>query len=196
MNSKLIGALCLVAALLGVASGLYLAFVDPAVADDRWSYPQSPTEFAWTQAWFVVQHIPLILGLVVARVAVGSSRVGRAGWWVGVAGMVLLTVNEALAILARDDAMDSSLASTIGGIYGAATLLVAVGLMVGGAAAIRAGVWERPEAWVLFVLGAWLLIPTMPALILSFVGARLAIAGWMLLFAVLGWVLMRKAGAR
>jgi len=169
-----------------------LAFIDPAVASDRWSYPQSPTAFAWTQSWFVVQHIPLILGLVAATPAIGASRVGRIGWFGGVAGMVILTVNEALAILPRNDGTDSSLVGAIEGIYGIGTLLIAVGLMIGGAAAVRARIWTKAEAWLLFALGAWLLVPTLPALFLSFLGARLTITGWMLLFALFGWVLMRK----
>ena len=190
-STKTLGVLCAGAALLGAASGLYLAFIDPAVASDRWSYPQSPTAFAWTQSWFVVQHIPLILGLVAATPAIGASRVGRIGWFGGVAGMVILTVNEALAILPRNDGTDSSLVGAIEGIYGIGTLLIAVGLMIGGAAAVRARLWTKAEAWLLFALGAWL-VATLPALFLSFLGARLAITGWMLLFALFGWVLMRK----
>jgi hypothetical protein len=187
--------LCTVAALLGAVSGLVLAFMDPSVADDRWSYPQSAGAFAATQSWFVVQHIPLLLGLVAAVPAIGASRVGRWGWFVGCAGMVILTLTEALAILPRDEAADSSLVGTIEAIYGAGTLLIALGLMVGGAAAIRARVWSRFEAWVLFALGAWLIFPTLPMLSLSFMGARLSITGWMLLFAVLGWVLVRRSSS-
>lgn len=192
ISTRTVGILGIGAGLLGAASGLYLAFMDPSVADDRWSYPQSPTAFAWTQSWFALQHLPLILGLAAATPAVGSSRAGRTGWYTGLVGMVLLTVNEALAVLARDDAADSSRAGVIGTIYGISTLLIAVGLMIGGAAAVRARVWAKAEAWLLFGLGAWLLVPTLPALFLSFVGARLAISGWMLLFAILGWVLVRK----
>jgi hypothetical protein len=105
--------------------------------------------------------------------------------------MVILTVNEALAILPRNDGTDSSLVGAIEGIYGIGTLLIAVGLMIGGAAAVRARLWTKAEAWLLFALGAWL-VATLPALFLSFLGARLAITGWMLLFALFGWVLMRK----
>lgn len=36
----------------------------------------------------------------------------------------------------------------------------------------------------------WVFVPTMPALALSFMGARLTIAGWMLLFAALGWAVL------
>jgi hypothetical protein len=31
-----------------------------------------------------------------------------------------------------------------------------------------------------------------PAIAMSFLGARLSIAGWMLLFAALGWVILRQ----
>lgn len=43
------------------------------------------------------------------------------------------------------------------------------------------------------MLGVWVFVPMTPAIALSFLGARLAISGWMLLFAVLGLALVAEA---
>jgi hypothetical protein len=44
--------------------------------------------------------------------------------------------------------------------------------------------------------GAYVFAPMGPALVGPFVLARLAIGGWMLLFAALGWVLVRSGAPR
>jgi hypothetical protein len=44
------------------------------------------------------------------------------------------------------------------------------------------------------VTGVYVFVPLTPALLGPFVLARLAITGWMLLFAALGWVLLRSGG--
>jgi len=193
-RSKTIGTLAFVAAIAGAGMGLYLTFMTPEVSDDRWSYPQTATHFAWMQVGFMLQHIPLILGLLAATVAVGPSRVGRTGWFVGIAGMVALTVNEGLAILPRHQASDSALAGTIGALYGVGTLLIAVGLMIGGMGAVKAGIWRKAESWLLFLLGGWLLVPALPVLIFwSLEPSRIVLSMWMLLFAGLGWALVRRS---
>ena len=38
-------------------------------------------------------------------------------------------------------------------------------------------------------LGVWVFVPMTPAIMAGFMPARLAITGWMLLFAALGWAL-------
>ena len=192
-----IGVAAVVAGVAGAVMGLFLAFMAPEVTDDRWSYPLTPTHFTWMQIGFVVQHIPCVLALLAATVAVGQTTKGRIAWYVGVAGMALLTMNEALAILARDEATASALAGTIGAIYGFCSLLIAIGLMVGGAAAVRAGIWGKPESWLLFILGAWMLVPAVPVLIIwPLEPSRIVLSIWVLLFAALGVVITRKDAIR
>ena len=60
------GQLCLLAGVLGAASGVYLAFASPAVPEEMWSYPQTPEAFTGTQAWLAVQHLGLLAGLFAA----------------------------------------------------------------------------------------------------------------------------------
>jgi hypothetical protein len=55
----------------------------------------------------------------------------------------------------------------------------------------RAQVWEGWRRGVVLALGVWVFVPMFPALIVTPTdGARLAIGGWMLLFAVLGVALL------
>jgi hypothetical protein len=58
------GQLCLLAGVLDAASAVYLAFDSPAVAEDMWSYPQTPEAFTRTQVWLAVQHLGLLAGLL------------------------------------------------------------------------------------------------------------------------------------
>ena len=192
------GWVCVAGGLLGAASGLYLAFVDPVVPDDRWSYPLSPEGFAWIQVWFVVQHLALVAGLLGLwwSGAVGPSRSGRIGHLLAVGGMVGLTVTEALAIAARNDDLESTLVSVLNGLYGITSVAIGVGLVLEGVAVRRHGRWQGWAASLPLVLGIWVFVPMTPAIAVSFLGARLTITGWMLLFALLGWALARRAGDR
>lgn len=192
-----IGLATVVAGLAGVIMGLSLAFMTPEVADDRWSYPQTATHFTWMQLGFVIQHIPCIVALLAATVAVGRSRTGRISWYGGIAGMALLTVNEGFAIAARNQPSDSALATTIDSLYGVATLLIAIGLVAGGLAATRAGIWSKPESWLLVLLGAWLLVPTLPVLLIwPQETSRIVLSLWMVFFATLGVVITRRSRVR
>ena len=189
------GWLCLVAGILGAASGIYLAVISPAVAENQWSYPLTPTGFVWIQVWFVVQHLGLVLGLLAVWSAgvVGRSGLGRSGHILAVGGMVGLTLTELAAIAARHDDMDTTLVTVFGAVYGVVSIASGLGLVLEGVAAMREGVWDGWQRWLLLVTGVWVFVPMMPALALSFLGARLAITGWMLLFALIGWALVRSS---
>ena len=55
----------------------------------------------------------------------------------------------------------------------------------------RAHAWEGWRRGVVLALGVWVFVPMFPALIVTPTdGARLAIGGWMLLFAALGVALL------
>lgn len=190
-----LGWICLAAGLLGAASGIYLAAVSPAVTDDQWSYPLTPTGFTWIQIWFAVHHVGLVLGLLAVWSAgvVGRSGLGRLGHVLAVGGMVGLTLAELAAIAARHDAMDTSRVAALNAVYGVVSIAAGVGLVLEGIAAKREGVWVGWQRWLLLVTGVWVFVPMMPALALSFLGARLAITGWMLLFAAIGWALVQSS---
>jgi hypothetical protein len=191
--------LCMTAGVLGAASGLFLALVEPQVVVDRFSYPLSADDFTWVQVWFAVHHLGLLAGIVALRPAgvLPDSRPARWGWWAAALGMAGLAVTEVVAIAARDDMVDSSVAGVLGGLYGLDCVALGVGLTTVGASMWRSQAWEGWRRGVVLALGVWVFVPLFPALVVTPTdGARLAIGGWMLLFAALGVALLSPAALR
>lgn len=195
VSIRVAGLLCLWAALLGAASGVLLVFVEPAVPENQWSYPQTVTAFTATQVWFALQHVGLLIGILALAWtgALGRGAVVRLGHTVAVASMLGFAVTELAAIAAAHETNDSPLAGLLGAAYGIFSIMLGAALVLEGIAVLRAKVWRGWRRWLPLALGVWVFVPLLPALALSFVGARFAIAGWMLLFAALGWVLVRHS---
>ena len=108
--------------------------------------------------------------------------------------MAGLAVTEIVAIAAADADVDSGIAVALGGLYGVTCVAMGVGLIMAGASVWRAQVWEGWRRGVVLALGVWVFVPMFPALMVTPTdGARLAIGGWMLLFAALGVALLSPA---
>lgn len=176
--------------LLGAVSGLLLAFRPPAVSADQWSYPQAGVEFALTQTWFAVQHVGLALGIWALWGLTG--RRGRFGYYLALGGMLALAVVELVAIIPADETLEAPTVVGLGVAYGIVTFVIGAGLVVMGVGAVRSGVLSGWDRWVPLALGVWVFFPMMPGIAMSFLGARLSITGWMVLFAALGWVILRR----
>ena len=73
--------------------------------------------------------------------------------------------------------------------YGLFSLFMGVGLILEGIAVLRARVWHGWRRWLPLALGIWVFVPLMPAMGSPVESAEAAMAGWMLLFAALGWCL-------
>lgn len=186
------GMWCLVAGLLGAASGVLLLVVTPAVPESRYSYPFEAWAFVAVQAWFVVQHLGLLAGQWGLRVggAAGTGQLVRWGHWVGLVGMALLTATELLAITAARDPYPSTLTSILDACYGVSVIGVGLGMTAVGIGVFRQRRWLSWHRWVPLAIGVWVFIPMTPAIAAGYVPARLSITLWMLLYAALGWVLL------
>lgn len=186
------GTLCLWAGLTGAASGVALALVPVAVAEGHYSYPLSPGVYVVVQVWFVVQHLGLLAGVagVVWSGVAGSRRLGPGAAF---AGLALLTVTEALAIAAWRATDSTPIAGFLDGLYGIAMLTAGLGLVVAGLSVVRAQRWSGGYRYVLLAIGIYVFFPMIPAIFAGFTEARLAITGWMALFAVLGHALVRES---
>ena len=186
--------LCLAAGVLGAATGLALAAGRARRStSDRFSYPLSAGSFATVQAWFGIHHLGLLAGLLALRWAgaLPDTRPARWGWAAAVIGMAGLAVTELVAIAAADADVDSGIGAALGGLYGVTCTAMGVGLLMAGASMWRAHAWEGWRRGVVLALGVWVFVPMFPALIVTPTdGARLAIGGWMLLFAALGVALL------
>lgn len=188
---------CLIAGLLGVASGIALAVVDPVVEAGQWSYPQSVGAFTLTQLWFAIQHVGLLVGIVALgrSGAAGARRRTRVATQAAVIAMAALALTELIAILPAEDPADSGFVLALGGLYGVVTAVLGVSMTVVGIEVVRAGVWRGWARWVPLAVGVWVFVPMFPLMSTSFLGARLSISGWMLLFALLGAALLRAPAA-
>lgn len=71
LTIRFAGRPCFGAAVLGAASGVFLAFVQPAVLENQWSYPLNVTAFTAVQVWFALQYVGL------ARRAEGTVQKAR-----------------------------------------------------------------------------------------------------------------------
>lgn len=189
------GAVCLVAGILGAASGGVLAAYPGQVPEDMYSYPLTASGFTAIQIWFFVQHLGLLAGIVALTRAEAMAPGRSARWGTGLAavGMTLLAVTELIAITARDSTYPGDGTGLLDGLYGLSSLAVGVGLIVAGIAVRRSRRWTGWRSLVVLVAGIFVFVPMMPALMGPFVLARLAITVWMLLFAALGYTLW-KAG--
>jgi hypothetical protein len=193
------GAWCLAAGLVGVAqAGVALAW-PRQVSADRFSYPFTSAGFVVAQATFALQHVPLAIGVtaLAGLPAVRASRTARIGTIVTVVGLALLTLLELVAMSAYGDAEHSTHGNLVENAYAVPVLLAGVGSTLAGIALLRRGraEWTRSRwmPWLVLLLGVYVFFPMSPAISGGFTAGRLAIGGWMLLFAALGYGLLRAA---
>ena len=187
------GWICLAGAVIGFGQAIFMLVISPAVGEDRYSYPLTPTGFTIAQLTFAVQHLMLVVGVVaLARSAwTRRSRLAVIGFWIAVVGLLLLTAMEVLSLSAANAATVSSEADLVNSLYGVPTILCGVGLLIGGIGFARASGFVGWRRWLPLVLGAYVFVPLFPAIFAPFVWGRIAIGMWMLLFAGLGWMLIR-----
>jgi hypothetical protein len=191
------GVWCAAAGLLGVAQGGVLLAWPPQVPATQYSYPFDGAAFVVAQTSFAVQHLLLVLGVaaLLALPAVRRVRIARGGAGAAVVGLALLAITELVAISAYDATTDSAHATVVNTLYGPPLLLIGGGLVLTGVAVLRRGT----EAWhgarwlpaLVPILGGYIIILLIPGIMGSFTAGRLAISGWMLLFAGLGYGLTR-----
>ena len=189
------GAVCLVAGLLGAVSSIYLAMVSPGGADG-FTFPHAAPEFTGLQMVLALLRVGLIFGLLGlwwsgAVPVTPSARLGR---YVALVMMAVLTTTEGLAVTVPRSPLDGT-PPVFGVIYIGYTMLLGVALLAEGLGVARDGAWQGWKRWLPLGLGVWLLLVVLPALALNFDAARWAMSGWLLLFALLGWVLTREDGS-
>ena len=185
------GAACLAAGVLGAVSGVFLVAYPAQVSDEMFSYPLTAGGFTVIQLWFFVQHLGLLAGIAALVPAGTMSPTRSARWGTGLAasGMALLAVTELIAITARDSTYPGDGTALLDALYGVSSVAVGVGLVLAGIAVRRRGLWTGWRGSVVLVAGIFVFVPMTPAIMGPFVLARLAITGWMLLFAALGYAL-------
>ncbi len=192
---KTAGLLCLVGAVIDVISALVTAFIPPAVSFDRFSYPYTPTGFLLAQLVFMSNHVLLLVGILgLARSgAAGTGLLGRVGVWISLVGMAALTLCEVWAMTFATSPYPGPGTDVLHTSYGAASILIGVGLVLAGVAVARAGEWTGWRRFVPLICGVAVFVIVIPGVFGPFLAGRLVLAIWMLMFAALGWALYTRA---
>ena len=188
------GLLCLVGGVIGVVSGIVMAFIPPAVSPDLYSYPFSPAGFLVAQYVFMSNHVLLLVGILgLARSGVaGTGLLGRVGLWISVAGMAALTLCEVAAMTLATSPYPSPGTDFMDMAYGVTSILIGVGLTLAGVAVVRAGEWAGWRRFVVLVCGVAVFVIVIPGVFGPFLAGRLVLAAWMLMFTALGWALYTR----
>jgi hypothetical protein len=190
------GWLCTAGALIGVAGGLVLIMVSPAVASDRYSYPLTPDGHRLVQVAFVLNHALLLVGVLgLARAgATGTRQLGRIGVAVAVAGWAMLSLCEIGAFLLAESASPSARASQLDIGYGVSTIAIGLGLVLAGAAVLRERRWTGWARYIVLASGVAVFLIVIPGIAASSVAGRLVLVTWMLIWVGVGVALVRAGG--
>lgn len=183
------------AGLTGAAGAVFLLTVPPGSPPEVFNYPLSPTAFVVVQVAFGVHHLLTAAALWAFWRAgfAGRGRLADTAGWSAVVTMALLGVWEFVVISANGAPYPSDEIAWIDAGYGTLSLLNGVALVLLGVAAARAQVLAGAWRWIALVIGIWVFVPMTPALLGGFVLGRIVIGTWLLLFALLGWGMLRWA---
>lgn len=155
-------------------------------------YPHPVPGYAALQIVLALCHIGLLLGLLSlwASGVVAGSRRARPAHRIAVAVLAGLTVAEGVAISVPASGA-APRAFTV--VYAGYTAVLGIALLVLGVEVARSGGRQGHRRWLTAVLGLWLLVAVLPALAFAPTLAGWAVAAWLLLFALLGLVLLRRS---
>lgn len=189
------GLLTVVGAAIGAIGGLVMAFYPPAVGEDRFSYPFTPTGHRIAETAFAVNHVLLLIGVLAVgwAGAAGRGRAGRVGLGATAAGLVLITLCEVGAILLAGSAYPTDRTDLLDMGYGVSSILIGVGLIVAGVAVVRAGRWRGWTRWAVLATGVAVFVVVLPGVFGPMVAGRLVLVAWMLLWAAVGLALVRES---
>jgi hypothetical protein len=158
------GLAAIAGAALAIVGNAFLFVVNPAVPDDRLSYPLSPQAYVPMQLFFALTQALLaagVVGLVYSDV-VRPCRAARILGRLAVVGMLLTVPGELVLILVRRAAADASSVNIASSVFGLGALLADIGLIGIGVMALRQRRWPRPWAALPLVLGIFQLFVVTP----------------------------------
>ena len=185
-------------AVIALAVGLTDLLADDSVPKSQWSYPLTPTVLWYVSVALALVHVLQALGFVGIAIAqpYGASRAAHVTTWVAVGGFVLFAVAELLSGAIGGQDNDSGAAGVVGGVFGVATLLTAIGGVVAGIAILRRRQWTGPGAWSVLLTAVAILLLVTPANISGAqVPRTVALLVWSLLFVPLGLAVARSRPA-
>ena len=188
------GIWCTTGAVIAVAGGLVTGFIPTSVPTTDVSYPYSPTVYSITQiVWAICQSL-LFLGTIgLARSgAVGTTRLGRIGLSLALAGMGGIAPGVAGFAFIASATADSPVAIALSAIVGLASNLAGIGFVLAGIAVLRARRWQGWHRFAPLLCGLYVFVALTPVLA-AFPGLFFwGLAGWNACFILLGLALTQQ----
>ncbi len=133
------------ALITAVGGAVVQLIVQPSttVSDDMWSYPWSSDALIAVSLLWALAHLLVAAGLVGLRRSglAGLSRGAGVGLALAVGGSALLFVAELASLPFRHQQVDDTGPAIVGALFGIATLVSALGLLLAGRATLAAGRW-------------------------------------------------------
>jgi hypothetical protein len=166
-----------------------------SVSDQLWRYPWSSRTAVIAWAVFGAMEALVLTGVLAWQRSgvAGSGRAARVGLPLAAVGTALIVVGHFASIPVRNQTIHETGAQLVGGIFGAGTVLSAVGLVLAGWATLRAGVWQDWRRFVPLTIG----VVTFALIGLQFTKALpTGVAVYSLGFAALGLALMQERRTR
>ncbi|MET0989946.1 MAG: hypothetical protein ABWY54_04805 [Glaciihabitans sp.] len=176
------------AGLVGVAVYLIEAFAPPSASSAHYNYPVGAEVYVAAQLLFGVQHLALafgVLGLIWSG-AVPPSSLGTPSAYAASGAVALLAVVQLVAIAAAGESRNEFFVDMLDESFGFISAAVALTLVLTGIAVAYAGRWRGPWRYLPLGLGIYVFFPLIPALTAPMGVARVVLAGWMVLFTLLG----------
>ncbi|WP_181243154.1 hypothetical protein [Glaciihabitans tibetensis] len=172
-----------------------LAFAAPAVEPGVYNYPLEESTFVVVQAASAVIYLVMaygLMGLWWSRV-VPPSIFGSSGALAAAGSLVLLAIVHLVSIAAAGFVDTAPFVDILNASFGVVTAASGLSLVLGGIAIMRGRAWAGRGAYVPLIMGIYVFAPLIPALLGPIILARIAVAGWCVLFVVLGVALLKLA---
>jgi hypothetical protein len=131
-----------------------------AVADNMWSYPWSSAALVPISLLWALAHALVIVGLLgfYRSGIAGPTRSAQSGLIAAVTGTSLLLLGELASIVVRNQQVDDTGATLVGGLFALAMVLSAFGFLVAGRATLRARLWNDWRRYTPLVAGSWTVV--------------------------------------
>ena len=187
------GAACALGGLVLFAGAVATQIIQAStsVSDQLWRYPWTSRTSVIAWAIFGVMEALVLTGVLAWQRSgvAGPSRAARVGLPLAAVGTLLIVVGHFASIPVRNQTIHETGAQLVGGIFGAGTVLLAVGLVLAGWATLRAGAWQDWRRFVPLTIG----VVTAALIGLQFTKALpTGVALYSLGFAALGLALMQQ----
>ena len=196
-RARLLGRLMVASGVVSAAVGALTIGYPPGVAADVRGYPFPYGLSVAVGVVLAAAHLMTGLGywgVALARPH-GRSRPATVGLVVAVVGFVVLTVAELLSSWRADESVDSAFSNVLDNVFGAGSVLTAIGSIVAGVAIVRRRTWTGLARWSCLASGLVMILLVIPALIAGgLVLSMAALMLWSLTFVPIGMAVARLNG--